>query len=214
MTSRFKVRIFLFSTMATVILITSCSQKQATEPNYQSGAIIPLKVSNVWRTQSTFFDSLCNSLSSRIDTFYVVRDTLIDNERWFTNSSLPHTSYHFTNRSDGHYHRYQDYSSPTLSIFLMWKYPASMNDSFYIPDTYSYTIVTSISDEVTVKAGSFNCYQYRWRYNNWPGPNEVYREQAWLSPNVGDIKHLGYIKLPSGREYLYYASELVSYRLN
>ena len=204
------INIKLYCLLSFLLLLIACNKNQTTEATVQSGEIIPLKVGNTWTTKYTSYDSLGNTIRTSLDSFKIVRDTLIENEKWFSPTSLISNT-HYCNRGDGYYTRYQEFGSTDKSITLLWKYPAIISDSFYIPDTYIF--VVSTSDPIVVAAGNFVCLQYKWKYTGWPYQKDVGYGQAWICPNVGIIKSLGYHQLPSGKLFLEYSSELIYYNL-
>jgi hypothetical protein len=195
--------------IACVLLpLSSCKEKQSTEASGDSGVIMPLKEGNTWVFHYTFFDTLGNITSTMVDSTTIGRDTVIDGETWYRThvSSM----YHYTNRADGYYLRVQDYGA-NAQISRLKQYPARVNDS--IPSGSTYIVVASVSDQITVGAGGFSCYQYRWNYNGYAGqPSPGYR-QEWYCPNVGPVKYVGHLRTQSGRDYINFSGELNSYHL-
>lgn len=195
--------------IAAAAFMNSC--KQSTEVNAESGVIIPLKIGNMWVEKITTYDSLGNTMSTMIDTQKVINDTTIGNENWYSYTNYLGSSL-FTNRPDGYYARDRNFYDTSYTITILWKYPAKVNESYNVQDANF--VVKSTDDNVTVTAGSFNCFQYRHSYISQFGSAYVGYQQNWLSPGLGPVRTMGYIITPSGKEYLYYSAELISYKLN
>jgi len=208
-----KQKATLLVTIFVIVSFSACKKSQTTEPE-PYGEIIPLNIGNSWVTEHTMFDSSGNVTSTFIDTSMIARDTIIDNERWFaffTKYFMNNKSY-YMNKTDGYYNFYQDISEQQGKIYYIWKYPAEIKDSFSVSGS-DYTVVVSSNDQIRVKAGVFNCYQYRWQYTRPPDGRYVGHQQKWLCPNVGEIKSQQYSISISGKEYLSFSSELISYKL-
>ena len=204
-----KYKISLILIIAAAAFMSSC--KQSTEVNADPGVIVPLKIGNMWVEKITTYDSLGNTMSTMIDTQKVINDTTIGNEKWYSYTNYLGNTL-FTNRPDGYYMRYKNAYDRSYSITILWKYPAKANESFNVQDAS--TVVKSTDDNVTVTAGIFNCFQYRFLYTSQPGTPYVGYQQDWLSPGLGPVRTMGFNVTPSGKEYLYYSAELISYKLN
>ena len=205
MNAKYKTSLILI--IAAAAFMNSC--KQPTEVNAEPDVIIPLKIGNLWVEKITIYDSLGNTMSTMIDTQKVINDTVIGNEKWYSYG----TKYIlFTNKPDGYYMRYINAYDTSYSITILWKYPAMVNESYNV-QTGNF-VVKSLNDNVTVPAGNFNCLQYRFFYGSQPvRPNTGY-EQDWFSPGLGPVRTLGNYVTQSGKDYVYYSAELISYKLN
>jgi hypothetical protein len=118
--------------------------------------IMPLAVGNFWEYHVLWNDTA--HYGDYYDTTYIIRDTLIRGEDWFVDN---HRTY-YANRDDGLY--ILSGGMPTLAF----KFPTSINDSFPSPYTlplHTYEtyrlVVHSLSEPVTVPAGTYNCVVYR-----------------------------------------------------
>lgn len=157
-----------------LLALVSCTSDNDPASNDTTGvnAILPLKVGNQWILQATYSDTTQPGL----DTMRITKDTLIDGERWFfiegaffgPNQPL------MTNRSNGLWTR------NNLSMGLSWKYPSFVGDAYPIGSGGTDTIhVVSTTADVSVPAGPFRCYRYRFNSDT---------SDTYLSPNVGFVK--------------------------
>jgi len=166
------------------------------QPAQPSSMIFPLAVGNWWVIHTTNYDTTGAVYSTRQDTIRILRDTTINNERWFIGYGI------LTNRVDGLYD-YQPGSVSPASLEL--KYPVSVpNDWVYrgIPMK-----ILAVNDTLTVPAGTFVCHYYRSGYDGITYNDEFY------SPEIGLVKRECYNPLAGGGVYKYLEYELVAYQV-
>jgi hypothetical protein len=181
-------------------MLTSINCKKNSNPtdnmNSNTTQIFPLSIGNQWIIQVTNYDTTGNVVYSKNDTIKILRDTIIQSEKWFIGYGI------ITNRDDGLYD-YQVGSSN--EIVLKYKYPSSTNSIY----TYRGTQirVLSIADSVSVQAGGFVCYRYR------EGVDTISYNDWYLSPNVGLVKADFYNPLSGGRVYKYLSYSLIKHVL-
>ena len=164
--------------------------------NINATQIFPLSIGNQWIIQVTNYDTSGNVVYSKNDTIKILRDTTIQSEKWFIGYGI------ITNRDDGLYD-YQVGSSN--EIVLKYKFPSSISSVY----TYRGTPirVLSITDSVSVQAGTFICYRYR------EGVDNISYNDWYLSPNVGLVKADFYNPLSGGRTYKYLSYSLIKHVL-
>jgi hypothetical protein len=160
--------------------------------------IVPLSVGNQWIYLVT--DSTASSGRFIVDTITVqiIRDTTIQNEKWYmaerhshtfipTDASKKYNTALWINRADGHWVGPYGPGMQFL-LYLAVKYPASVNDSWQLPQwDYTYPIITptviSTNVRVDVPAGQFVCYEIEYRDSVTLVPSKAY-----YAINIGLIK--------------------------
>lgn len=163
----------------------------------KTDAIIPLAVGNQWVIRTYSWDSTGFPNVAMIDTDRIVRDTVIQLERWF----IWRTGICVTNRSTG----YWVLVSSTPELFL--KYPTSRNDQYlYGGDTVE---VTAVDTSITVSSGTFPCVRYNVKYEIANFVSQV----LFVSANKGEIRREIFTRTSSGREYLAIREDLISFQL-
>ncbi|HVP36985.1 MAG TPA: hypothetical protein VMT04_08330 [Terriglobales bacterium] len=197
--------IYIVALLFLLIIVSGCkSNSKLTNPGPVK-QIWPLAVGNEWTFQETEVDSAGNVLSADTSVWAVSKDTMIGSERWYiitVNDTIdPEMINPLTNRSDGLW-------GGGPSGGLIFKYPATVNDTFMIGNQV--TIVVSIHATVMVPAGTFVCYNYEWPEP--PSSDRPYQFH-YMSPGIGFVKAEEYHKTPGGYIYLNFRSELISYVL-
>lgn len=186
------------------LLILGCSNNNKSLNPSQDKQIWPLKVGNEWTYEDRLLDSAGRTVHVDTSVFAVIKDTLIQGERWyvFTYNGVrdPEGSLG-TIRSDGLW-------TNGPSEGLVFKYPAAVNDTFMMGTDTS--IVESIHDTVTVPAGTFVCINYKWVGGSEPNRTHQYH---YMSPGVGFIKAEEYYKTAGGYVYPKIRTVLISYTL-
>jgi len=186
-------------------LLAGCGddEKEVTNSS-QATYIWPLKVGNQWTIETTVLDSAGEIIEADTVVFELVGDTLIQDETWYilaVDGMIDPEMSPLTNRDDGLWH-----GGPSGG--LIFKYPAAVNDTFMVgTDTAT---VESINDTITVPAGTFICYNYKWA-----GPSDPDRPYQfhYLAPRVGIIKDEEYRKTAGGYIYCNIRWKLLSYSL-
>lgn len=198
-----------------IAVFAGCSDDDnPSNPGYTGpDVIMPLEVGFRWAGTQQTYDSLGNLRSSASQTFYVERDTIIPDttygdEHWFT---LAGGTILLSNREDGTWARYgfsdtMDLQEPVIYL----KYWAEPWET-YLSGSYLGSTVTVVSTDsvVSVPAGSFKCYYYKW---DRPDINRI--DHYFLSPKLGWVKTEYYKPNLAGEFYLWSKWELESYILN
>lgn len=181
-----KIAVSLF---AIFLLLMGCKDDNIiVNPPSEIPEIVPLKVGNTWSYQTTVYDTSGNIVSTTVDSFSVVSDTLINGKKYFIFSSGAlrwnnDTGFWITMAPDS---------------LLLYKYPANVGDE------YSYSLKVICKDSsIVVPKGTFKCYGYS-------GLVAI----DYVSPGVGLVKEEWYKDKLSGDKYLYQKQELLNYRLN
>ena len=192
-----------FVFLLSVLLILGCSDEVV---NHKRSVIWPLAIGNQWTLETCEFNYAGDTLSFDTLTLEVVRDTVINSERWFiiyVNGSYDPELPPVTNKADGGWQ--------VDSLGQEWmsaKYPAVVNDSFQWGDQMCY--VDSINEIVTVPAGDFTCYRYRRTDIGSTDP----RSLMYLSPDRGLVKLEELVIDGGGQPYVNSRSELLSFVLH
>ncbi len=204
------------STLIILISLTSfnCDNSIDTKQNTQS-VIYPLQVGNYWHWKLEHYDESNNIVSSDTVITTIVRDTVIDNQKWFSYADLK--MFLYSNYSDGYYMMALNKDTHTLPG-LRYKYPVAVNYRYqgvtgafqggvnWIPDTLYKTIVTYVDTTVVIPLGSFRCYSYKFVDVN----NKFYFVD-YLSPNIGLIKNEFYSINSDSTTTLSYKRVLIAY---
>ena len=196
--------LFLF-TIISILTFYSCSDEPT--KNNEKQALIPLKAGYSW----VFAQSLVIGSSVKLDTI----TAFIESHRAVTFQNNSYQVFVWkekdkfqqinaftliTSESDGYYNYGGGSDTNSVTNRQLWlKYPTNTNDNWLFNyyyysypdnkfhcDTCSVTCM-SISDTVTVPAGSFNCYQFRYDM-----PHN-YRTIEYWSPGVGLVKYMHFI---------------------
>ena len=151
------------------------------ETRVGTGKIIPLAAGHKWIYEVRALDTTVNALRAfRVDTFHVVRDTIINNGQWFEIDGLGRDRGFGTNLPDGFW-----YARPGENPFLFAKYPAAVGDTFTstIGEIEAKTTVAATDLKISTSAGDFYCYKYMQKI----GPQEM-TTNYYFAPGVGLIK--------------------------
>lgn len=181
-----KIAVSLF---AIFLLLIGCKDDNIiVNPPSEIPEIVPLKVGNTWSYQTTVYDTSGNIVSTTVDSFSVIADTIINGQKRFIFS----TGVIRWNNVFGFWIT----MSPDSVLFF--KYPANVGDE------YGYGLKVICKDStIVVPGGAFKCYGY-----------SVNVAIDYVSPGVGLVKEEWYKDKLSGDKYLYQKQELLDYRLN
>jgi len=143
-----------------ILSIVGCNKQNSTftSPPTQAGSIIPLAVGNTWLMADTSWDQNGAAFNVQVDTFRVVRDTLIAGEKAYI-MHWRRIEYVVVNRSDGCYQGLGGLRGP---VTLQYRFPGNVGDSIHASIYYNATMkLVSVDSTVISPAGSFHCYVYR-----------------------------------------------------
>ncbi len=195
-------RVFISSCLI-IVFILGCQNGDSTvNPILYPHDIMPLAIGNQWNYNLYLYDSTGAFHLTKIRSFEVIGDTMIDGVRWFNFSDFL-----CANRDDGLR------SLVTSGQLLIFKFPAFPQDSFFVNDVVGYLRITSIDTVITIALGTFHCVAYESRALISEGAYGTH-EILYVSPGVGPIRFEVYA-LPrnSEREYLWTTAELSSVTL-
>jgi hypothetical protein len=175
------------------LLFSGCDKHSSVlEPKLQSNEILPLVIGNQWSYNSFTYDSSGAITSSQDISYGVSGDTIIDGSKWFKVLGLP-----TSNRDSGLC--VFGHSGP----FLLLKYPAAVQDSFYLQPNSCYVYIISIDTTISISFGTFKCYAYELRSPPSLNAIEIRRTINFWSPCVGQIKVESYRSTSTNsRQYL------------
>ena len=142
--------------------------------------LIPLAVGNCWifDVETYVDDSL---FYQGADTTEIEKDTTWGGYTWYDYQGW------IRNAEDGLWGLLinDDYPEGIAELFI--KYPASANDSWVLESDSTTITVESISETVTVPAGTFNgCYRIRMDFVDVDGVIEG--QSIWVKPGIGVIQ--------------------------
>ncbi|MDH3892217.1 MAG: hypothetical protein OEV49_14155 [candidate division Zixibacteria bacterium] len=142
--------------------------------------ILPLTVGNYWTTSVIEYNESGQTTAEYEATATVIRDTTIDDWVWHfmaSDTGVTDTAL-WTNKEDGAWMWTDSTGQPQA---LMMKYPASAGESYPI---YAVTVtVESISEVITVEAGTFVCNLYRAHIPVFGTVGKI-----WACPNIGVVR--------------------------
>jgi hypothetical protein len=192
--------------------IISCTKKNDPGVRFPlipsaSGVILPLNIGNQWIYSNTNYDSTGKGIDSSIYTQKVESDTLINNRKWYLlnhqwQTNLTNGLYYFDNGRQN----------------LWYKYPGAAGEKYKIitmlNDTLNFEVI-NINELLTVKAGTFTTYHYRYVFTGLPVNIDL-----WYAPNIGLIRsdatsmgHHNYLSDNFGNSYCSSNEVLISYKL-
>jgi len=157
-------RLIAMILLAALALMAGCSKdsdQKSAEVNVASNVakpLMPLEIGNYWVFQLSALDTTINMVRpAAVDTFKVVGDTLIDNEKWYFVTGLGPDRGIVCNRADGFWNL-----RPGTPPAMFAKYPAVVNEVFKdsIGTLELINQVASTNQEVIVPAGTYQCYKY------------------------------------------------------
>lgn len=179
-----------------IVSLTACNKDNNPVSPGPANELLPLAVGNRWVYSDTVLDSNGTTISTSTDTMLVLRDTVLQNQTWFTTTSGI----------------YRD-SSNGLWIWsggpqLVFKYPASAGDSFSTPNAV--VTVVSTNEHIDVPYGGLLCYHYRARYPAF-GNLEL---NDFVTPGIGFVSLEGGTGVYGGKYYVYVRRTLRSFTLH
>jgi hypothetical protein len=157
--------------------------------------IWPLALGNTWTYDVFIYDSTGNVRQSASGSISVVRESVINNSKWYQIST---SDWWFANRDSGLYLRID------TDTCLYFKYPGNVKDSSYVIPYGSYSTIFSTDTSITTKSGKYSCYAYN--------VNRGFFTR-YFSVGVGIIKEEQYLLTNSGRRYMYISMSLSSVSL-
>ena len=178
-------------------------------------SIIALHVGNRWLWHITTY-ALDGSGSTYLDSMKIDSAQTVGTDKWFFPGN-PYTDLAYANRIDGCYYKSFNGIPPTPD-FLYYKYPARKNDiykapvaffsgsSVYIVDTRRVMTVLSTDTSITVPAGTFRGYLYRYDYTD---GSSYWRE--FLAPSVGWVRVETFARTLNGQYFRVALKELVQF---
>jgi hypothetical protein len=190
--------LFIFSSCKTSHSLANSSQNDQ--------QILPLKVGDTWVFRYTHFDTTGAIQKTVYDTLMISTDTLVAGDTWYEFST--HNGRFYTNKPDGLW--MMAGGTYPITPTLLYKYPASVGDSWNTSYANSMTLQVSVEQvnvSLTVPQGKYPCYEYRTSYNSKP------QEDDYFCPGVGFIADDYYSYTNSGRMYKGAHRELVSVTL-
>ena len=185
----------LIGLLILIVSLLSCSDPLSTPAGSEPAQYIrPLTIGNQWFGKSTRFNQ-AGPVDTIRTTATVIGDTTVSDTVWTqmfhetddTSQFASSWSSFSRNDSVGQWEALAFGSQANL----LAKYPADALDSFPIYlgalDNVVQVVAASIDTVLTVPAGEFSCYNYRYAFTGTWG-DEDYRVSYYFSPGVGKIK--------------------------
>lgn len=201
---------------AFIIIVQSCSDPLDVEDNVIKIPVIndtlnlngikPLKTGNIWIYQIKTYDSTNSLTDSYVIIDSVLKDTIIDNAKWFETEQ--DRNFWQTNLNDGLRFRQYKTGQPLLE-WLDAKYPGTKGFTWQALSSQRTIMLTDTL--ISVTAGEFTCYYYSdiefnstvgWEYS-----------QIFYSPSIGLIKSVTEREKQNKERYKAEEIELTSYSI-
>lgn len=153
----------LLALLVSSALFVGCDNDDPTDGD-SDPVLLPLDVGNQWVMAFTRFDAEGTLIDSSTDTLRVVGDTTVAGERWAeiqgpTRLANIFLGGFYTNRDDGVW-KWEDPSSDEAP-YLLYKYPADVDDTYELPGTENFTVTVLGTDEpFDTPAGTLSAYLY------------------------------------------------------
>jgi hypothetical protein len=171
-----------------VIMLASCKKDNPVDSSSSAKQIWPLKLGNTWAFNTIEYDTTGAVTHSGSGTFLVTADTMVAGETWYHIAGTGSEGEMFyTNRLDGFWGMSK--SGAGLSKGLLFKHPVSTGDNWNFGDEYVF--LQSADTSITVPAGTYHCYKYRFSMGDY-----------YFCPGVGIIAEDSYSSTNSGRLYI------------
>ena len=168
------------SVLIAVLSLSGCGGDGSPVSAVPEGAIVPLAIGNRWLMDDTVWVASGAVLSISVDTFQVLRDTLMAGQAAYV-MHWRNIDLVVANKLDGFYEN----NHPHPSLRLTFKYPAHVGDSASVARYYGATmVVTSTDSLVSSPAGAFHCYVY---YTVEYSGSYTYAFRDMISPDIGFI---------------------------
>ena len=165
--------------------LAACSDddNSVSTPEKISKGIWPMAVGNTWAYETQYFDSDLENKSTLIFCDSALQINGQSVYKLFSGDDI----IYLQNNTDG---VYLGSDKPASDFFIEYKYPCSVGDTFSKRGNQVLYTVESISDKITVPAGTFTCIKYV-NYDKYEGAteaeNEYYKRTEWFCPGVGII---------------------------
>jgi hypothetical protein len=206
MTGVFMKRL-IFGIIALAILASCGDDDNGTNP--ESNPLYPLAVGNTWTMVMEEFDLSGNITGTENLEITLEKMVTVDGKEVYLNvediddASEDTTWSGFYNDNFGT--RVVLLGDNELAEIESYKYPASPGDTYSSPSvftTYNVT-VESVSDNITVEAGSFTCIKYVFESEFDYGGGEIDYERniVWVAPEIGAIKTQAWSKESGAAEF-------------
>lgn len=188
-------------TVTNILLLAGCGDKES-PVNGGKSVIIPLTVGNEWSGIQKLFALDGTETDEYSWTFFLFEDVMAGDERWFNMEYIidgdtidPHLA--FINRDNGLWAQVPgNQGIPRTEIWAL--YPAAVNDSFLTVDSSLPTAtVIAVDTAISVPAGTYDCYAYRWNPAFAFGDIIIY----YLSPDFGLVMREVYSLGPADEPY-------------
>lgn len=170
--------------------------------NDKKSVIMPLEIGNEWSGTQRLFALDGTETDEYAWTFHLFEDVLAGDERWFNmeyiiDGDTIDPGLIFINRDNGLWAQIP--CGLGVCQTEIWAlYPAMVNDSFLTADSAMPTAtVIAVDTVITVPAGTYDCYAYRWNPAFAFGDFIIY----YLSPDFGLVMREVYSLGPADELY-------------
>ena len=181
----------------TLSILFGCKENSTDSTPNKLEQIYPLAINNTWVYSTIVYDSVGIIINTHTDTMVIKRDTVINNEKWYSYNSLWPG---YANREDGFYSYFE---FPTLE----YKYPAKVGDTTVVTK-YLTRKVLSTNQSISVNNIVYSAYEYYDSYSTTP--------TTWISylvPNIGPVRQDYFWVNSKSQKYLRARTDLIYYKL-
>ena len=199
--------LFLAAVLTIGLALQSACDKD--NPVSQGGGatiLMPLKVGNQWTYLLKAYDTSGTAMVTDTITFALLRDTTIQNEKWYFIVAGASAVELLANRPDGLWYRRigPDGQSPVLFA----KYPASVNDTWIGIDSSTARVV-STNAGISVPKGTYTCFHYTYADKYY----QFVTSARFFAVGIGFVRDEYYNLTNSGRTYVAMRRELTNLAL-
>ncbi|MBK8945748.1 MAG: hypothetical protein IPM32_10845 [Ignavibacteriae bacterium] len=187
-------------------LFISCSDNVSPIENDQL-EIIPLKVGNEWKYETTTSDSTGKIDFIEYDIQSVLKDTIISDIRWYQYNNS--NSIWYTNKEDGYW--VYKVADPKLITDRDTSHIVFKHNYDNVAEYNGFEVI-SVDTMIVVPAGNFNCIHLSWKWNN-SNNYLLYSYEIFLSPGIGQVKWEQVGELSNNQKFIPYKGELTRYLL-
>ena len=207
-----RIIIIIFSIL--FFLVIGCKKDDLIVNPAAFKVIIPIAVGSRWDYTLNVYDSTGIQQAANTVSYNITKDTIINFSRWYkyseiiTNSQTQSSEFFCANTSSGFY------SIKNSVPFLIFKYPASIHDSYYVNNVINYLHIISIDTSITISLGTFHCYAFDSYQQFYPNMLGGSYEIMYVSPEIGIVKTEIYASFQIGKkQFLWASAELTSAEL-
>jgi hypothetical protein len=171
------------------LTLTSCGCKDNSVGINGGTQLFPLRVGSYWKYKMQNIDS--SGTISDTTTFIeaIISDTIVNSQTLYQYIPVgdffsQDTKIYLANENDG----VHEYSLSPITSYLLYKYPANINDQFVRPgDSIK---VINLHQVIVTGAGAFDCIVYQQLYDMYVGPSgKLFYLNTYVAYGIGKVRY-------------------------